>query len=153
MHVNRAEALPRPLQRDSPLRNKQTLALRSTEFNYSSLKMQPVRFCFYFYFQSVSQIGTLETLIGSRALYCNRVLLLLLLRSSGINGEVRNYVLAGQVGPFHLTLIQINSEMNCIAKKKCPESQKLDTRHRGENLIAHTATIHFIWPRYGSIVI
>ena len=45
-------------------------------------------------------------------------------------------VLACQVGPFHLTLTQINSEMNCIAKNKCPESQKLDTRRRSENLIA-----------------
>ena len=45
-------------------------------------------------------------------------------------------VLACQVGPFHLTLTQINSEMNCIAKNKCPESQKLDTRRRRENLIA-----------------
>ena len=42
-------------------------------------------------------------------------------------------VLACQVGPFHLTLTQINSEMNCIAKNKCPDSQKLDTRRRGEN--------------------
>ena len=33
-------------------------------------------------------------------------------------------VLAYHVGPFHLTLTQINSEMNCIAKNKCPESQK-----------------------------
>ena len=38
--------------------------------------------------------------------------------------------------PFHLTLTQINSEMNCLAKNKCPESQKLDTRRRSENLIA-----------------
>ena len=45
-------------------------------------------------------------------------------------------VLAYQVGPFHLTLTQINLEMNCIAKNKCPESQKLDTRRRGENLDA-----------------
>ena len=44
-------------------------------------------------------------------------------------------VLACQVGPFHLKLTQINSEMNFIAKNKCPESQKkLDTRCRGENL-------------------
>ena len=35
-----------------------------------------------------------------------------------------------------LTLTQINSEMNCKAKNKCPESQKLDTRRRGENLNA-----------------
>ena len=45
-------------------------------------------------------------------------------------------VLACQVGPFHLTLTQINSEMNCIAKNKCPEDQKLGTRRRGENLNA-----------------
>ena len=35
-------------------------------------------------------------------------------------------LLACQVGPFHLTL----------TKNKCPESQKLDTRRRRENLIA-----------------
>ena len=45
-------------------------------------------------------------------------------------------VLACEVGPFHLTLTQINSEMNCIAKNKCPDSQKLDTRRRGENFNA-----------------
>ena len=45
-------------------------------------------------------------------------------------------VLAYQVGPFHFTLTQINSEMNCIAKNKCPESQKLVTRRRGEKLNA-----------------
>ena len=49
-------------------------------------------------------------------------------------------VLACQVGPFHLTLTQINSEMNCIAKNKCPESQKLDMRRRGENLNATSDT-------------
>ena len=38
-------------------------------------------------------------------------------------------VLACQVGLFHHTLTQINSEMNFIAKKKCPDSQKLDTIH------------------------
>ena len=44
-------------------------------------------------------------------------------------------VLACQVGLFHLTMTQINSEMNCITKNKCPDSQKLqdDTRCRGEN--------------------
>ena len=51
-------------------------------------------------------------------------------------------VWACQVGPFHLTLIQINSEMNCIAKNKFPESQKLDTRRRRENL---NATSQFTW--------
>ena len=45
-------------------------------------------------------------------------------------------VLACQVGLFHLTLTQINSKMNCIAKNKYLESQKLDTRCRGEDLNA-----------------
>ena len=46
-------------------------------------------------------------------------------------------VLACQVSLFHLTLTQINSEMNFRAKNKCPDSQKLDTRHsRGEDLNA-----------------
>ena len=46
-------------------------------------------------------------------------------------------VLAWEVGPFYLTLTEINSEMNCIAKNKCPDNQKLDTRGRlGENLNA-----------------
>ena len=49
-------------------------------------------------------------------------------------------VLACQVGPFHLMLTQINSEMNYIAKNKYPESQKRDTRHRGENLNATSNT-------------
>ena len=49
-------------------------------------------------------------------------------------------VLACQVGPFLLTLTQINSEMNCIVKNQCPENQKLDTRHRGENLNATSVT-------------
>ena len=33
-------------------------------------------------------------------------------------------------------MTQINSEKNCIAKNKCPVSQKLDMRYRSENLIA-----------------
>ena len=45
-------------------------------------------------------------------------------------------VLACQVGPFHLTLTQINSERNYIAKNKCPESQKLDTRRRNRDITA-----------------
>ena len=44
-------------------------------------------------------------------------------------------VSAFQVGLFHLTLTQIKSEMNCIAKNKCPDSQKLETRRRGENFV------------------
>ena len=82
-----------------------------------------------------SQVVHLETLIGSRALYSDHVLLLWRCLFSGINGSTTFMVLAWQVGPFHLTLTQINSEMNCIAKNECPESQKLDTRGRlGENL-------------------
>ena len=51
-------------------------------------------------------------------------------------------VLAYQVGPFHLTLTQINLEMICIAYNKCPESQKLDMRRRGENLNATSHVSH-----------
>ena len=47
-------------------------------------------------------------------------------------------VLACQVGSFYLTFTQINSEMNCIAKNKCPDNQKLrdEKRRRGENFNA-----------------
>ena len=48
-----------------------------------------------------------------------------------INGEVENCL-----GPFHFKLTQINSEMNCIAKHKCLDSQKEDTRRRGEKFNA-----------------
>ena len=77
-----------------------------------SLKMGSV--CFY-YFQSVLQIGTLETLIGSRALYSDHVVLLL---------------------RTECLFSGINSEMNCIAKHKCPDSQKVNTRRRGEKFNA-----------------
>ena len=50
-------------------------------------------------------------------------------------------VLACQVGPFHLTY-QMNSEMNCIATTKCPESQKLDTRRRGVYIVHDLSGIH-----------
>ena len=33
-----------------------------------------------------------------------------------------------------------NSEINCIAKNKCPDSQKLDMRRRCENLNATSDT-------------
>ena len=46
---------------------------------------------------------------------------------NGINGGLcESMVLACQVGAFHLTLTQINSEMNCIAKNKYPESQNAE---------------------------
>ena len=61
---------------------------------------------------------------------------------SGINGELYEImVLACKVGPLHLTLTQMNSEKNCLAKKKFPVSQKLDTRRRSENLIAISPSV------------
>ena len=85
----------------------------------------------------LSQIGTLETLIGSRGLYSDHVLWDV--RSTSLAKYETVMVLACQVVmvlAFHLTLTQINSKMNCIAKNKCPESQKLETRRRCENLNA-----------------
>ena len=72
----------------------------------------------------------------ARAVFQSRALALAKSLFSGINGSTTVMALACQVGPFHLMLTQINSEMNFIAKNKCPDSQKLDTRCRGENLIA-----------------
>ena len=69
-----------------------------------------------------------------RAVFRSRALALAKSLFSGINGSTTVMVLAYQVSPFYLTLAQINSEMNCIAKNKCHDSQKLDTRRRGENL-------------------
>ena len=100
-------------------------------------------FCFFFgvanrhYWDADwSQVGNLEALIGSRKLYSDHALLLsrslfsVELLIANCTREIM--VLACQVGPFHLTLTQINSEMNCIAKKKCPESQELDETQRWE---------------------
>ena len=84
-----------------------------------------------------SRIGTLETLIGSCAL---RVVHLWKSLMANIKCEIM--VLACQVGPFHLKLTQINSEMNRIAKNKCLENQELDTRCRGEKLNATSNTCH-----------
>ena len=69
-----------------------------------------------------SQFDNLEDLIGSRALYSDYVLLL---RPFLSVKKHEIMVLACQVGPSHLTLTQINSESNCIAKNKCSESQDL----------------------------
>ena len=71
------------------------------------------------FFPSVSQIGTLETLICARAVFRLRALASTLF-SVGINEKHEIMVLACQVGPLHLKLTQINSEMKCIAKNKCP---------------------------------
>ena len=51
------------------------------------------------------------------------------------NDELYNFCgfgLPGQSVPPHVD----SDKMNFIAKNKCPDSQKLDTRHRGENLNA-----------------
>ena len=85
-------------------------------------------------------IGTFEILIGSRALYSDHVLLRSTSLFSGTNWwQSTKLWFCCQVGPYHLTLTQMNSENNCIAKNQCPDSQKLDSRGRGENL---TATSH-----------
>ena len=72
-------------------------------------------------FPAVSQIGTLETLIGSRVLYSDHVLLRFFQWELMEKYEIM--VFACQVSPFHLMLTRV---MNCIAKNKC----------RGENLNA-----------------
>ena len=96
-------------------------------------------------FSSASQMGTLETLIGRKLailrpwLVRARCISIMCSCSCEVSFQWNWWsttvmVLACQVGPFHLTLTQINSEMKCIAKNKCLESQKLHTRCRGENL-------------------
>ena len=85
----------------------------------------------------MSQICTLETLIGLRALYFDHVISVELM-VNGINGSTTVMVLAWQV------VIQINSEMNCMAKNKCPDNQKLDTRRRGENLVDIVLSIEVV---------
>ena len=78
-------------------------------------------------FYSVSQTGTLETLIGRAGcipITCLGTSEVRLLRTWSLMAKYEIMVLACHVGPFHLTLTQINSEMNRIAKNKCPESQK-----------------------------
>ena len=81
------------------------------------------------------QIGTLEVLIGWRLSILRRWLVRV--RWIPITWSLKNLwnfqnwlmadcitvvVLACQVGLFHLTLTYINSEMNFIAKNKCPDS-------------------------------
>ena len=89
-------------------------------------------------------------MIGLRALYSDHVLLRYALfsrRSTSarlaqlVEHQTFN-LLACQVGPFHLTLTHINSEMNCIAKNRRPDSQKLETRRRGENFNAYQEQRH-----------
>ena len=126
-----------------------SIRVRTHEADMSPLK------CIYFYLapglrpEAESQSGSGFFSFGvanrkswdadwfARAVFRSRALALAKSLFSGINGELYEImVLACQVSPFHLTLTQINSDMNCIAKNKCPESQKLDTRRRGENLNA-----------------
>ena len=52
-------------------------------------------------------------------------------------------VLACQVGPFHLKFNQINSEINCIAKHKITESQKLDTKLERHTIRVKSNTLYF----------
>ena len=52
-------------------------------------------------------------------------------------------VLAWQVGLFRLTLTQIKSEMNCIAKNKCPDSQKLDLQFAEEFLVSTVVHVQY----------
>ena len=94
------------------------------------------------FFKSVLQIGTFETLTGSRTVCPSH---------RHMAGEVCLFqcefmvkkeimVLACQVSVFHLTLTQINAEMNCIAKNKCTdESQNLDMRCRDLNTTSHVS--------------
>ena len=83
-------------------------------------------------------IGTLETLIGSRAVPICEVRLF----------QYEIMVLACQVGPVHLTLAQINWEMNCIAKNKCTFRKTWSVQRRmnaptesiNEKLVAYEVT-------------
>ena len=81
-------------------------------------------------------------LIGLHAFYSDHTLLQV--RSFQLESMLKHeiMVMACQVGPLHLTLTQINS-MNCIAKNKCPDSQKLDTGPRGEifNATSHVSRL------------
>ena len=66
-----------------------------------------------------------------RALYSDHVLLRVhsFHLEFNVEGRIYSFGLPGRSVPPHVHL-------NCIAKNKCPESQKLDTRRRGENLNA-----------------
>ena len=77
------------------------------------------------------RIDTLETLIvRARCMRCAS----LKVSHSELMVKYEIMILACQVGPFHLKLTQITSEMNFTAKHKCSMSQKVDTRRRGEKL-------------------
>ena len=88
-----------------------------------SLKSVLVSFLFFFTFllKSVLQIGTLEALIGRKSailrcwLVCAHCILITCSCIRSFQLEKHEIVvLTCQVGPFHLTLTQINSEINCI---------------------------------------
>ena len=82
-----------------------------------------------------SQIGNLETLWDVRSTSLSKCF---------FSAKYEIKVFAYQVGPFHLTLTQINSEMNCITKNKFPESQKLDmTRHAEESRVKSQQHVYF----------
>ena len=68
------------------------------------------------------------SVIGSRADRASRVHrhAKYILFQCELMAKYKIVVWACQVGPFHLKLTQINSEVNCIAMHKCAERQKLD---------------------------
>ena len=80
----------------------------------------------------MAQVGNLETLIGSHALYSDHALLLRPFHCE----EAQDYAfgLPGRSVSPHVDSDKLRNELQ--AKNKCPESQKLDTRRRRENLIA-----------------
>ena len=106
----------------------------------------------FFLFSSMSQVCTLETLIGRKSAILRNWLVrrgCILVTCIGTcevrKGEVgllsvwinvacgysrfnSHWAPLAKVGPLHLTLSRINSEINCIAKNKCHESQKLHWR-------------------------
>ena len=101
----------------------------------------------------MSQFATLESLIGRKSVILRRWLVRArcipityscerTLFSWNLMAKYEIMVLACEVGLFHLTFTQINSEINCIAKNKYPDSQKLDTRCRGESFNACQAQRH-----------
>ena len=72
-------------------------------------------------------------MIGSRAVYRSRAKYVSeSLFECKFMAKYEIMVLACQVGPFHLKFTQINSEMNCIAKNKCPQPEARHETQRWE---------------------
>ena len=102
--------------------------------------------CFY-YFQSASQIGTLEALIGRKSAILDvdwsRIGTLETLIGSRAVCKVRlcpslkvshgKQILKYELWFWLVRSVRSTSTMNCIAKHKRPDSQKLEMRRRGVN--------------------